>query len=150
MYQIKPIQNSQDPFYSLIEQDPVRPHIPPHKRLGKNAQVWVLTDCATHTPQAVLCVNLLDKVAHAESDLFTYDGDAPDVITFYSIWSLKPQGGRRMIHQLPEYVKQNWPTVTRMVTLSPPTQMAETFHVSCGAKLLHTNETTVNYEYSFS
>jgi hypothetical protein len=150
MYQIKPIQSPQDPFYNLIEQDPVRPHIPAHKRLGKNAQVWVLTDCATQTPQAVLCVNLLDRVAHAESDLFTYDGDAPDVITFYSIWSLKPQGGRRMIHQLPEYVKQNWPTVTRMVTLSPPTQMAETFHVSCGAKLLHTNDTTVNYEYEFT
>ena len=37
--------------------------------------------------------------------------------------------------------------LNRLVTLSPLTEMATKFHLRNGAKLLHINETTQNFEY---
>ena len=35
----------------------------------------------------------------------------------------------------------------RIITMSPKTEMARNFHYKNGARLLQTNEETVNYEY---
>ena len=46
-----------------------------------------------------------------------------------------------------EWIKENMPDVDRFVTLSPPTEMAERFHIKNGAIKLRVNEETVNFEY---
>jgi hypothetical protein len=49
--------------------------------------------------------------------------------------------------QTVDQIKEQFPTVTRFVTLSPKTEMARRFHHKNGAVTLRENEDTVNYEY---
>jgi len=44
-------------------------------------------------------------------------------------------------------IQEQWPTVTRFVTLSPKTDMAHRFHIRNGARMLRENADTINYEY---
>lgn len=145
-YTLHEIDHVQDPLLDLVNQDPVRSHIPKHSRVGPRHRVLVLLK--DHVPQCVLCVALCDQVCVTEQELFTSHMQDPQVIMLYTIWSLQPGGGRRMVHVCVDYVKQSWPTVRRVVTLSPPTQMAEDFHTRNGAHMLQHNGATVNFEYA--
>lgn len=139
------IDHVHDPLLGLINQDPVRPHIPAHLRVDDAHRVLVLLKQAE--PQSVICLAFCDQVCVSEQELFTHATTQPEVVMLYTIWSLKPGTGRRMVHACMDYVKRTWPTVTRVITLSPPTQMAETFHVRNGAHMLQHNGATVNFEY---
>jgi hypothetical protein len=44
-------------------------------------------------------------------------------------------------------IKEQYPSVTRFVTLSPKTNMARRFHLKNGAIVFRENDDTVNYEY---
>ena len=44
-------------------------------------------------------------------------------------------------------IEQLFPNITRFVTLSPKTEMAEKFHLRNGAVVFRENEETINYEY---
>jgi len=55
--------------------------------------------------------------------------------------------GRELILEAVQYIKNNRPEITRFVTLSPKTTMAEQFHLKNGAVVFRENENTVNYEY---
>jgi len=139
------IDHVQDSMLVLVNQDPVRSHIPAHVRVGPSHRVLVLLK--DQEPQCVLCVALCDQVCESEQDLFDCASEAPKVVMLYTIWSLQPGAGARMVHACINYVKQHWPTVCRVVTLSPPTQMAQMFHEKNGARLLKHNGSTVNFEY---
>jgi hypothetical protein len=144
-YHLHEIDHVQDPLLDLVDQDPVRHHIPKHVRVGTAHRVLVLLKQSE--PQSVVCVAFCDQVGVSEHDLFTHASTTPQVAMLYTIWSLAPGAGRRMVHACVDYVKQSWPTVQRVVTLSPPTQMAERFHLNNGAHMLQHNQTTVNFEY---
>lgn len=135
-----------DPFLELVTQDPVRPHIPANHRVSETARVLVLMK--DQQPQSVVCVSFTSDVVKSESDLFSTSVSDVQVIMLYTIWSLAPGAGRRMVHAVLDYVKQNWPQVQRVVTLSPPTTMAERFHLNNGARMLQHNGATVNFEYA--
>lgn len=142
------IAHNQHPLMDLIRADPVRPHIPFHLRVGKNADVLVLMD-EQDEPTSVVCVNLGDSVPSGEEELFSYHGDAPTVATLYTIWSITRGGGSSMVRLVPNWLTRNRPTVNKLVTLSPPTVMAERFHIKHGAHELRINPLTVNFEYPF-
>lgn len=144
-YHLHEIHHAQDPLLDLVDQDPVRPHIPKHQRVGPHHRVLVLMK--EDEPQSVVCVALSDHVGVCEQDLFAPTSAVPQVIMLYTIWSLKPGAGTALVHEVINYVKQYWCTVTRVVTLSPPTQMAEKFHLRNGAHQLQHNGDTVNFEY---
>ena len=141
------IQSASDPFFQLLEGDPVRPNIDHQQRLGKNKQVLVLLDQQSQ-PQSVVCVALCNTVPREESELFCYDGHQPTVAVLYTIWSLVSGGGRKMIPAARLHIQQNFPSVAQIVTLSPLTDMARRFHLNNGARELQVNTHTVNFEYN--
>ena len=63
----------------------------------------------------------------------------------YTVWSRKRGAGKEIIKKLQEWSTQN--KFARLVTLSPLTPMATHFHIRNGAKQIHINEETQNFEY---
>ena len=55
--------------------------------------------------------------------------------------------GKRLINALLDFIPLNFPQVTHVITMSPPTRMAMEFHTGNGAILLSPNVETINYEY---
>lgn len=140
------ISSPSDPLIHLVEADPVRPHIPNTLRCAHNSRVLVLMD-ELNQIQSVVCVSFSDHVVTEESDLFTFKGTQPTVVMLYTIWSLQKGGGAALVPHIRNWVKSAVPSVNRMITLSPPTEMARRFHLKNGAKELQVNPSTVNFEY---
>lgn len=137
------ITNPQDPRLDFIKDDPVRPEIPKEFRVGKDRFVATLGD---ETPTAMVCVNLLNYVPSSVQEL----GEAVEEVNtavFYTIWSYAPGAGKDLLLQTVEQIKQQFPTITRFVTLSPKTEMARRFHTKNGAGVFRDNAESVNYEY---
>lgn len=141
------LEDIHDPLMELIKEDPVRPHIPPHQRVGNNASVWVLLN-EQDEPQSVVCVAFTDTVPTQEQQLFSYQGTGATIAVLYTIWAIEKGGGQAMLDQARRYLKTNHPHIQRLVTLSPLTLMATKFHVKNGATLLQINSQTQNFEYS--
>lgn len=146
-YMLKVIWDLQDPLLDLVRQDPVRPHIPLHQRVGPNAQVLVLLNLQ-HIPQSVVCVSFTQDIPTQEQQLFDHQQGLPTIAVLYTIWALEKGGGQAMIVQAKRYLKIHHPHIQRLVTLSPLTLMATKFHVKNGATLLQINSQTQNFEYS--
>ena len=141
---LKFITDITDPLLQFIKDDPVRPEIPVDFRVSPNRFVSGLVD--GENPSAMVCVSLCDQVPSSVSEL-TQEALAPTTAIFYTIWSYAPGAGKELLLQTVEEIKQQFPTITRFVTLSPKTEMAKRFHTKNGAITLRENEDTVNYEY---
>lgn len=137
------ITDPTDPKLDFVKDDPVRPEIPKEFRVGKDRFVASIGD---DTPQAMVCVNLLNFVPSAVNEL----GEAVDEVNtavFYTIWSYAPGAGKELLMQTVAQIKEKFPTITRFVTLSPKTEMARRFHHKNGAVTFRENQESVNYEY---
>ena len=139
------IKTIDDRFVDLLLQDPVRPHIPKHNRIGKNREIFVKQN-TDQTIAAITCASYQRSIPTTESELFE-DVDSPNVVVFYTIWSYAPGAGRDLIFEARDWIKQNRPEIQRFVTLSPTTEMARKFHIKNGAVVFRTNTESVNYEY---
>ena len=139
------IKSNSDQFFDLLTQDPVRPNIPTDFRIGDNRDIFVLKN-EDGTVRAITCVSYQDEIPSTEVELFNGQVE-PTVAIFYTIWSYVPGAGRALIFNAVDYIKQNKPSITRFITLSPPTEMARRFHTKNGAVVFRTNTETVNYEY---
>ena len=143
------ITSLSDSLCELVRQDPVRPHIPLESRIGDNSNIWVWLN-EQDEPGAVVCVSWQDFVPTSEQELFQCKNATPSVAVFYTIWSMSPGAGQRLIIEAQKHLKSQYPHIQRAVTLSPPTAMARKFHLRNGAFELQTNPTTVNFEYSLA
>jgi hypothetical protein len=141
---LKFITDITDPLLQFIKDDPVRPEIPVDFRVSPNRFVSGLVD--GENPSAMVCVSLCDQVPSSVSEL-TQEALAPTTAIFYTIWSYAPGAGKELLLQTVDEIKQQFPTITRFVTLSPKTEMARKFHHKNGAITLRENEDTINYEY---
>ena len=141
LYQIRSLTDS---FFSLLNQDPIRPHIPHTQRFGDSKDIFVLKD-DENKAKAITCVSYQQSIPTSESELFI-DGQA-DTAVFYTIWSYVPGAGRNLIFDAVKHIKETKPEIKRFVTLSPKTEMAKKFHLSNGAFTLSDNAESVNYEY---
>jgi hypothetical protein len=141
---LKFITDIADPLLQFIKDDPVRPEIPVDFRVSPNRFVSGLVD--GENPSAMVCVSLCDQVPSSVSEL-TQEALAPTTAIFYTIWSYAPGAGKELLLQTVDEIKQQFPTITRFVTLSPKTEMARKFHHKNGAITLRENEDTINYEY---
>ena len=126
-------------------EDPVRPSIPTLSRIGINRDIFVLRD-ENGDAKAITCVSYQDSIPTTEQELFALNSE-PDVAVFYTIWSYAPGAGRDLLLQTVEQIKQQFPTITRFVTLSPKTEMARKFHHKNGAFTFRDNAESINYEY---
>jgi hypothetical protein len=132
-----------NPLLDYIKDDPVRPELPKEFRVGKNKFVSALIN---DIPQAIVCVSLHDFIPQDVDDL-TVETDNPTTAIFYTIWSYAPGAGVELLRATVAQIKEQFPGVTRFVTLSPKTEMAKRFHTKNGAGVYRENTNTVNYEY---
>ena len=142
------ITSTTDPLTRLLKDDPVRPEIPVEFRISEHTQVFVLQHDETHEPLAVVCAAYRDYIPANVTELAQAPELTPKVAVFYTIWSYHPGAGRKLITQTKNWLLQNQTNITEFVTLSPPTDMARTFHLRNGAGIFRVNTDTVNYQYS--
>jgi len=141
LYQIRSLTDS---FFSLLNQDPVRPHIPHTQRFGDSKDIFVLKD-DENKAKAITCVSYQQSIPTSESELFI-DGQA-DTAVFYTIWSYTAGSGRELIVEAQKSIESEFPEIQTYVTLSPKTEMARRFHLKNGARELRENVDTINYIY---
>lgn len=159
-------------YLRYIKDDPVRPDLfeDDTLRFGDKFHVFADADVDEDTSEvvvnAILCAVITPFVLRQESDLQELVSDATEldvfteqmvrvvgkegvasVFTPYSLWSYKKGAGKRLISMLLEAVPIQFPGVTHIITMSPPTKMAMNFHIGNGAVLLSPNIETINYEY---
>lgn len=142
---LKIIKSLHDPLIDLVKDDPVRPEIPADWRVGLNREILTLVD-EQNNPLAVVCVAFCDAIPSSVEELLV-EAIKPNTAIFYTIWSYANGGGRSLIGEAQQYIKDTYNHITRFVTLSPTTELARRFHTKNGAKVLRQNPDTVNYEY---
>ena len=137
--------------YAIVKDDPDRAPIPAAQRLQQGKDVFVLRDDEENIT-AVICIAYTNAVPKDEKDLEYYaqaasqDGQHGSIAVAYTVWSYSKGAGREMVLQARDFIKQHRP-VTRLVTLSPLTTMAERFHIRNGATLIAVHPYAQNFEY---
>ena len=133
-----------------ISHDPVRPELSLEFRLSPGRRVYALVEDGVY--KAAICVAYTTKVPTTVTELDFYsqaacqDGQWGNIAVAYTVWSRAPRAGRDIVLDVLEVCK-NDPHITRLVTLSPKTDMARRFHLNNGASTLSNNILTDNYEY---
>lgn len=131
---------------SFIKDDPVRPEIPTDFRVSNGRMVAALSD-SEDDPEAMVCVSFHDFVPAGVDDLSNVS-EVPTTAVFYTIWSYKAGKGQELLFRAVKGIQEQYPSVTRFVTLSPKTNMARRFHLKNGAIVFRENLETINYEYN--
>jgi hypothetical protein len=144
--QLSIINSYSDHWIKVLEQDPVRRHIKYWERIASNREVFVINDGIMI--YSVLCAAYLDNVPRNEDELLTIP-TYYNVVCFYSIWSNKSGYGKKILDHTLNHLRCVRPYITRVVTLSPKTDMATKFHMGNGAKMFRENEDSINYEYPY-
>ena len=136
-------------------EDPVRPELNNEFRTSYGREIYGVkykgeiyaVMCFAFTnqiPKSVKDLDKLSKDAFLQSAL--RDQKVGKIAVAYTVWSKKKGGGKLIVKQVFKMIKKS-NHLNRLVTLSPLTEMATKFHFRNGAKLLHINETTQNFEY---
>lgn len=125
-------------------QDPVRPELSDEFRTASGREVYGLLD-ESGEYKAFICVAYASEIPASVDDLAALTASGSIVVVPYSVWSHQRGAGKEIIRQVSLLLRRRG--IERVVTLSPPTDMARRFHLRNGAIELRVNETTVNFEY---
>ena len=131
---------------NFIKDDPVRPEISTDFRVSNGRMVAALAS-NEDDPDAMVCVSFHDFVPAGVDDLSNVS-EVPTTAVFYTIWSYKAGKGQELLFRAVKGIQEQYPSVTRFVTLSPKTNMARRFHLKNGAIVFRENLETINYEYN--
>ena len=128
-----------------VEEDPVRPELTLGFRITHGRKIFGLK--YNVEIEAIICVAFCPEVPFTvrEMDYMSRVKDGK-VAVAYTVWSRKRGAGKEIVKKLSDWAKKN--AIERLVTLSPLTPMATHFHIKNGAKQVHINEETQNFEYS--
>ena len=138
-----------------IKEDPVRPELDNNFRTGYGRKIFgVKYQKEIH---AVMCFAYTNKIPRSVDELEKLSTDAflqsamrdqsgGQIAIAYTVWSKKKGGGKLIVKEVFKKIKKS-NHLNRLVTLSPLTEMATSFHTRNGAKLIQINETTQNFEY---
>lgn len=133
-----------------VSEDPVRPELTLGFRITNGRKIFGLK--YNDEIEAIVCVALCPEVPFTvrEMDYMSQAANQEDqrgeIVVAYTVWSRKRGAGREIIAKLREWaIKHNF---SRLVTLSPLTPMATHFHIKNGAKQVHINDETQNFEYT--
>ena len=130
-----------------VSEDPVRPELTLGFRILHGRKIFGLK--FNEEIEAIVCVAFCPEVPYTvrEMDYMSRVKDGKCAIA-YTVWSRKRGAGREIVRKLGEWSKKN--NIERLVTLSPLTPMATHFHIKNGAKQIHINEETQNFEYDLN
>lgn len=127
-----------------VSEDPVRPELTLGFRITHGRKIFGLK--YNDEIEAIICVAFCPEVPFTvrEMDYMSRVKDGK-VGVAYTVWSRKRGAGKEIVKKLGKWIKEN--KYERLVTLSPLTPMATHFHIRNGAKQVHINEETQNFEY---
>ena len=137
------------------EEDPVRPELTNEFRTGYGRKIFGVkyqgeihaVMCFAYTNEIPKTVEELKKMSYDAYLQSTLRGqNIGKIAVAYTVWSKKKGGGKLIVKEVYKKIKKS-NHLSRLVTLSPLTEMATKFHTRNGAQLLQTNETTQNFEY---
>ena len=128
-----------------VSEDPVRPELTLGFRITNDRKIFGLK--YNDEIEAIVCVAFCPEVPYTvrEMDYMSRVSEGKTIAIAYTVWSRKRGAGREIIQKLREWIIKN--KYVRLVTLSPLTPMATHFHIKNGAKQVHINEETQNFEY---
>jgi hypothetical protein len=135
-----------------VSEDPVRPELTLGFRIMHGRKIFGLKYneeieaivCVAFCPEVPFTVREMDYMSQAANQ----DGQRGSICVAYTVWSRKRGAGKEIIKKLAVWAdEQNF---GRLVTLSPLTPMATHFHIRNGAKQIHINEETQNFEYGLT
>ena len=137
------------------DEDPVRPELDNKFRTGFGRKIFGVeykgeihaVMCFAYTNEIPKSVEELEKLS---TDAFLQtamrDQAGGQIAIAYTVWSKKKGGGKLIVKEVFKKIKKS-NHLNRLVTLSPLTEMATSFHERNGAKLVQVNEETQNFEY---
>jgi|TARA_B110000483_G_C18051687_1_gene486792 hypothetical protein len=127
-----------------VSEDPVRPELTLGFRITHGRKIFGLK--YDNQIEAIICVAFCPEVPYTvrEMDYMSRVKDGTIAIA-YTVWSRKRGAGKEIVTKLKDWIIKN--KCTRLLTLSPLTPMATHFHIRNGAKQVHINEVTQNFEY---
>ena len=145
--------------YIDVKEDPVRPELDLIFRQSYGRKIYGLKDDVGDI-SAIMCFAFTNQVPKTveEMDALSYDaalqsvhraGIQGSIAIAYTVWAKKKGGGRAIVNEVYKMVKKS-NHLTRLVTLSPLTDMARNFHIKNGAKELQVNKTSQNFEYDIT
>jgi len=131
-----------------VSEDPVRPELSLGFRITHGRKIFGLK--YNNEIEAIVCIALCPEVPFTVRELDYMSQSANqnghgEIVVAYTVWSRKRGAGREIIQKLREWVIDK--DFKRLVTLSPLTPMATHFHIKNGAKQVHINDETQNFEY---
>jgi len=133
------------PYICFLQDDPIRPHLSASERLASGGEIWLLR--SETKPLALTCLRWCSDVPASEEELASFSSSSSSSATiavFYTIWSYQPGSAGRLLSLLRSHLVSK---ASKMVTLSPKTEMARRFHHKHGATTYRENSGTINYEY---
>jgi len=126
------------------DKDPVRSELSVEFRTKAGREVFGLIG-EDGEYKAFMCVAYTTDVPKnivSMGALTSVDGD---IAVPYTVWSYQRGAGKEIINQALSLMQER--NISRVVTLSPLTQMAKQFHLRNDAIELQVNDTTANFEY---
>ena len=132
-----------------VAEDPVRPELTLGFRITHGRKIFGLK--YNDEIEAIVCVAFCPEIPYTVREM-DYMSRVPTpwndgkIAIAYTVWSRKRGAGKEIVKKLGEWVKKN--KIERLVTLSPLTPMATHFHIKNGAKQVHINDETQNFEYN--
>ena len=131
-----------------VAEDPVRPELTLGFRITHGRKIFGLR--YNNEIEAIVCIALCPEIPHTvrEMDYMSQAANSNghgEIVVAYTVWSRKRGAGREIISKLREWALEK--DYKRLVTLSPLTPMATHFHIKNGAKQVHINDETQNFEY---
>jgi hypothetical protein len=138
-----------------VSEDPVRPELDVVFRRSYGRKIFGVK--YKKEICAIMCFGFTDEVPKTvkELDLMTRDAylksaqrdqNIGQIAIAYTIWSKKKGGGKLIVKEIFKMIKKS-NHLTRLITLSPLTDMARNFHLKNGAVELQVNKETQNFEY---
>tara|TARA_A100001015_G_scaffold319699_1_gene443456 strand:+ start:2113 stop:2631 length:519 start_codon:yes stop_codon:yes gene_type:complete len=139
-----------------ISEDPIRPELDIKFRTSYGRKIFGVKYkkeiCAimcfgftNEIPKTIKEFDLMTRDAHLQSASWRNESIGKIAIA-YTVWSKKRGGGKLIVKEVFKKIKKS-NHLDRLVTLSPLTDMARSFHLRNGAKELQVNKETQNFEY---
>ena len=139
-----------------VKEDPVRPELSLEFRQAYGRKIYGIKDeegdiaavmCFAFTHGIPTSVEEMDRLSKdAAMQAVHRAGVQGSIAIAYTVWAKKKGGGKHMVNEVYKMIKES-NHLSRLVTLSPLTDMARRFHLANGAKELQVNETSQNFEY---
>lgn len=141
-FYLKEVTNDENLWFN---KDPVRPELNISFRTALGRKVFGLADDSGDY-KSFVCIAKTTSVPSDTKELDEFTSESGSIVVPYSVWSYHKGAGREIINRLLDLARED-ETISRVITLSPQTDMAKKFHLRNNAFELRVNDSTVNFEY---